>query len=58
MSADSEALQAILIALGYDTRWLAYGFVDGPFLQQQALRFISGADPHTEHYRWAGVDSV
>lgn len=42
-----------LAALGYDSKWWRYGFVDGRFLQAQLARLRAGDDPHGEHYRYA-----
>jgi hypothetical protein len=44
--------------LGYDPKWLAYGFIDRQFLEDQIARHESGNDKDTEHFRYAAFRSV
>jgi hypothetical protein len=42
-----------LTKLRYDFKWLEYGFVDQPFLDEQVQQYESGSDDNIEHYRYA-----
>jgi hypothetical protein len=53
MTGQDDDTAEALAALGYDDRWLAYGFVDDYFLKEQLARFRTGDDPYSEHYRYA-----
>lgn len=39
--------------LGYDVKWLQYGFLNRDELSKQAADLDQGADSHREHYRYA-----
>lgn len=47
--ARSDALKQ----LGYDPEWIASGFLDPVFLEQQAAEYARGDDRNAEHYRYA-----
>lgn len=42
-----------LSKLHYDPKWLEYGFLDQPFLDEQIAQYETGNDKSAEHYRYA-----
>jgi len=53
----SEVRNALGV-LGYDVKWLEYGFIDAEILRQQMAIFDTGEDRSTEHYRYAAFCQV
>lgn len=41
-----------LAELGYDSRWLEWGFLDAELFREQLAAFRAGEDANTEHYRY------
>jgi hypothetical protein len=48
----------MLRVLGYDERWLAWGFVSLQYLSQQFEAFESSGGQNTEHYRYGAFRHV
>jgi len=44
--------------LGYDDKWIEYGFIDAEILRQQMAIYDTGEDRSTEHYRYAAFCRV
>lgn len=42
-----------LTVLGYNEKWIKYGFLTEEWLEYQLELFKTGEDPNTEHYRYA-----
>ena len=51
-------MKALLERLGYDPRWMDYGFLDPATLKAQIAELDSGEDLNTEHYRYRSFLSV
>jgi len=47
-----------LSILGYDVKWVDYGFLDAEVLRQQIAIYETGEDRATEHYRYAAFCQV
>ena len=50
-------LEQSLLSLGYDQRWLTYGFLSPEDLTRQSAECASTGDQNTEHYRYAAFRS-
>ncbi|HSS47938.1 MAG TPA: hypothetical protein VLX28_03225 [Thermoanaerobaculia bacterium] len=56
--AGIKAEKTLLERLGYDPRWVDYGFLDPAILRDQIAELESGDDTSTEHYRYRSFLAV
>ena len=52
-AGNPNAMTTGLAKLHYDPKWLEYGLIDLPFVNEQVKRYESGDDDNIEHYRYA-----